>query len=191
MRTLLIGALAATLIGCSCPAPLQVDMSGCSQTDGFPCPRRTAEDAPIELKPSPAKVHYARKEVKPTLPKAGPLSAKIAESAKSAVSAKVDDPPAHQPPETPDSVVNKAKTAIAAKMENPASTEFQDMKRSMRKNTLQQYVDTVCGHVKGKKASGEDTGEMPFLYLVKEDDAYVVNGGPETAAATAYRNICN
>jgi len=61
----------------------------------------------------------------------------------------------------------------------------------MRKNTFQQNVDTICGHVKGKNASGEDTGEIPFLYLVKDDEAYVVTGGPETAAASAYRNICS
>jgi len=60
----------------------------------------------------------------------------------------------------------------------------------MRKNTFGQPVDTICGHVKGKKASGEGTGERPFLYLVKEDEAYVVDGNAESAAAAAYRNIC-
>ena len=39
-------------------------------------------------------------------------------------------------------------------------------------------------------ARHEDTGERPFLYLVKEDEAYVVDNNPESAAATAYRNIC-
>ena len=82
------------------------------------------------------------------------------------------------------------KPAIPAKMENPASVEFEDMKRAMRKNTFGQPVDTICGHLKAKKATGEDTGEKPFLYLVKEDEAYVVDNNPESAAATAYRNIC-
>ncbi|MBI5263573.1 MAG: hypothetical protein HY852_17330 [Bradyrhizobium sp.] len=76
-------------------------------------------------------------------------------------------------------------------MEDPASAEFGDMKRAIRRNTLGRPVDTICGRVRGRNASGEDTGERPFLYLVKEDDAYVVDGKPESAAAIAYRNICN
>ena len=63
-------------------------------------------------------------------------------------------------------------------MEDPASAEFEDMKRAIRKNTFGQPIDTICGRVKGKKVSGEDTGERPFLYLVKEDEAYVVDGNP-------------
>jgi len=98
--------------------------------------------------------------------------------------------PVSQPSETSDSVLKKAKTTIAAKMENPASAEFNDMNRAIRKNTFGQPIDTICGRVKGKKASGEDTGERPFLYLVKENEAYVVDGGPNSVAATAYRTIC-
>ena len=97
---------------------------------------------------------------------------------------------AGQPAEASDPVLKKAKTTVAAKMEDPASVEFEDMKRAMRKNTFGQPVDTICGHLRGKKATGEGTGERPFLYLVKEDEAYVVDNNPESAAATAYRNIC-
>jgi hypothetical protein len=62
----------------------------------------------------------------------------------------------------------------------------------MRKNVLGEPVDSICGHVKGKRASGEGTGDRPFLYLVKDDEAYVVvDGFAGSAAATAYRNICN
>ena len=93
--------------------------------------------------------------------------------------------------ESPDPVLNKAKISVAAKMEDPASAEFGDMKRAIRLNTLGRPTDTICGHVRGKNASGTDTGERPFLYLVKEDDAYVVAGKPDSAAAIAYRNICN
>jgi hypothetical protein len=65
------------------------------------------------------------------------------------------------------------------------------MKRVIRKNTLGKSVDTICGRVKGKKPSGEDTGDRPFLYLVTEDEAYVVDGPANSAAASAYRNICS
>ena len=76
MRTLLIGALAATLIGCSCVLPPQADVNGCVQANGLPCSARTAEDAPIELKPSSTKVHSARKEAKSKPPKNSSSSAK-------------------------------------------------------------------------------------------------------------------
>ncbi|MGB9065743.1 MAG: hypothetical protein WCC80_20530 [Pseudolabrys sp.] len=63
------------------------------------------------------------------------------------------------------------------------------MKRALRKNTFGQPTDTICGRVKGKRKSGERTGEMPFLYLVK---AYIVaDGNSESVAAVAYRTICN
>jgi hypothetical protein len=65
------------------------------------------------------------------------------------------------------------------------------MKRAMRKNTLGKSVDTICGRVKGKRVSGEGAGDWPFLYLVTEDEAYVVNGPANSAAASAYRNICS
>ena len=196
MRTLLIGALAATLIGCSCVLPPQADVNGCVQANGLPCSARTAEDAPIELKPSSTKVHSARKEAKSNLRKIvlhlrKPTLRTATEKAKSTSPAAVEDSAANQPAQTSNSIMSRAKMAIAAKLENPASAEFQDMKRAIRTNTLRQNIDTICGHVKGKNASGADTGEMAFLYLVKDDDAYIVSGGPETAAAAAYRNICN
>jgi hypothetical protein len=65
------------------------------------------------------------------------------------------------------------------------------MSRAMRTNARGESVDTICGYVKGKKVSGEGTGDWPFLYLVKEDEAYVVDGPPTSMAGIAYRNICN
>jgi len=64
------------------------------------------------------------------------------------------------------------------------------MKRAARKNTLGQPIDTICGYVKGKTSSDADVREMPFLYLVKEDEVYIVDGGADTMAAAAYSNIC-
>ena len=117
------------------------------------------------------------------------LAAKAAKPA--VIEAKVEAPASASPAETSDPVILKAKTTIAAKLEDPASAEFSEMKRAIRKNTFGKPVDTICGHVKGKKVSGEDTEDRPFLYLVKEDDAYVVNGPAGSAAASAYRNICS
>jgi hypothetical protein len=109
---------------------------------------------------------------------------------KTAVAAPVLAP--DRPAEVQDTVIDKAKAMVAAKLENPASAEFSDIKRAMRKNMLGHPVDTICGHVKGKNASGGETGDRPFLYLVNEDEAYVVVDGREnSAAAIAYRNICS
>ena len=44
---------------------------------------------------------------------------------------------------------------------------------------LDEPVDTICGYVKGKNASGGDTEEMPFLYIIRDDrdgEAYLVDG---------------
>jgi hypothetical protein len=252
MRTLLVGTLAATLVGCSCLLPPQVSMEACTDANGFACFDRAVASRPIEPKPESFKAnsatiktktaiaaktekpssdddrHLATKKAKSTVAPAkveppasgqpaepsGPVitMAKTAIAAKTEkpssddardkdlatkkakstlAAAKVEPPASGQPAEPSDPVITMAKTAIAAKLENPASAEFGEMKRAIRKNTFGQSVDTICGRVKGKKASGENTGDRPFLYLVKEDDAYVVDGLPGSAAATAYRNICN
>jgi hypothetical protein len=107
-----------------------------------------------------------------------------------ATTAKVEAAGSDQPSETPDQVMAQAKITVAAKLDDPASAEFGEMKRAMRTNTLGQSVDTICGRVKGKTASGEASEDRPFLYLVKDNEAYVVEGPPTSAAATAYRNIC-
>jgi hypothetical protein len=69
---------------------------------------------------------------------------------------------------------------------DPASAEFDDMKRAVRKDISGQPVDAICGHVKEKKGpSGR-----PFVYLVKEDKAYIDDGYPESVATTWYRAVC-
>ena len=75
-------------------------------------------------------------------------------------------------------------------METPASAEFVDLKRTIHENTFGQSFEVICGHVKGKKKSGEATGERPFLYFVKEDEAFIVGSNPNSMAAIAYRAHC-
>ena len=106
------------------------------------------------------------------------------------VGTKMGVPVSGQPSETSDAILKKAKATIAAKMEDAAAVDFVDVKRAIRKNTLGQPIDTICGHVKGKKPSGEEIGARQFLYLVREDEAYVVTGNQESVPAIAYRNIC-
>jgi hypothetical protein len=218
MRTLFVGALAATVVGCSCYVSPQTGFEACANGAGnwFACSDRTSFSQTTELEPAsldagPAKQRTksriaARTDKPPSarstdkIARATP-TAKPAASATQADPAQVDspqlDPPqtdrprAASPSESSDPILAKAKVMVAAKLEDPASAEFGEIRRAVRTNMLGQSVDTVCGHVKGKKPSGEATGDRPFLFLVKDSEAYVVDGPPTSIAATAYRNICN
>ena len=67
MRTLLVGALAATLVGCSCLLPPQASMEGCTDTNGLVCFDRMAASQPIEPKPASFKTESATTEIKSTM----------------------------------------------------------------------------------------------------------------------------
>jgi len=206
MRTLLICTLSAALLGCACPGAQQVRLAGCGAQG---CPQRVADNPPPEIKPAPAKPKVAAKKPvkfttatkatkKPSPAQPSKPPEKIEQKAVTANPMTPAAPPATPaappapPTDTSEAVVQKAKTKIAASIDEPASAEFNDMKRALRKNTFGQPIDTICGHVKGKKRSGENTGDLPFLYLVKEDTAYVVvDGNTDSVAAVAYRTICN
>ena len=199
MRMLAVGTLAATLVGCSCLLPPQENADICMDPSGFGCLNRTAASRPIEPTPAPTRTSSATTRARSAVaakaeePSTARVRDKPEPAAKptrpAAIEAKVETPASARPADDP--VIIKAKTTIAAKLEEPTSAEFAEMNRAIRKNTLGKSVDTICGRVKGKKASGEDTGDRPFLYLVKEDDAYVVDGPANSAAASAYRNICS
>ena len=111
------------------------------------------------------------------------------ESEKSTVGMNVNVPVSGQASEPFDPVLNKAKATVASKMEDPASVEFEDMTRAIRQSSIGP-VDTICGHVSGKKMSGGETGKRAFLYLVKGDIAFVDYGYPNSVAATAYFTTC-
>ena len=67
MRTLLIGALAATLVGCSCLLPPQAGIETCADANGFACFDRTAASQPIEPKPASFQTNSATIEIKSTI----------------------------------------------------------------------------------------------------------------------------
>jgi hypothetical protein len=172
------------LVGQEVPAAV-VGLVSTSAADSFPeLARLRTFRVPLSLRsPKTEKPSIAHVRDRPQ------LAEKKAKS--TLIEAKVEAPASGRSAATSDPVIIKAKTTIAAKLEDPASAEFGEMKLAFRKNTLGQSIDTICGRVKGKKASGEDTGERPFLYLVTEDEAYVVDGPANSAAASAYRNICS
>jgi hypothetical protein len=99
-------------------------------------------------------------------------------------------PPA-QLTDTAKPVIEKAKASIAVMMVNPASAEFYNLKRAVKK-MLDEPVDTICGYVKGKSASGGDIEEMPFLYIIRDDrdgEAYLVDGR-SYVAQTVHGVLC-
>jgi hypothetical protein len=67
MRTLLVGALAATLVGCSCLLPPQASIEGCTDANGFACFDRMAASQPIEPKPASFRIESATTEIKSTI----------------------------------------------------------------------------------------------------------------------------
>jgi hypothetical protein len=159
------------LIGCSCPIPPQVIQKACTSKGCF---YRTAAGSPIELKRASFNIDSGQSRQKTKTP----------------VATKMDVPASAQLSGVSDPILSKATSAVAAKMDDPASIEFEDMKRAVRKDTFGQPIDTICGHVRGKKASGEETGERPFLYVVGENKAFIDDGNPDSLGAIAYRAIC-
>jgi len=193
MGLLIIGVVAGILIAFGL-APSEASLQECAPQG---CLERATASPPTAPKPMVVRPHpatagaksvAATKSRKPSSARSGRRT-DLVQTAHAQT--RTDASATYRSAETSDSILNKAKLSVAAKMEDPASAEFGDMKRAIRMNTLGRPVDTICGHVRGKNASGTDTGERPFLYLVKEDDAYVVAGKADSAAAIAYRNICN
>jgi hypothetical protein len=192
MRILLIGALSAPLIGCACPPSPQATPKACTSKG---CLHRTSAGAPTEVRSAAFKPNPVAGTDKPSFSATTNSSAKSDSShddktgSSIAASRATRIDVSGQPSDVSDAVLQKAKSIVASKMEVPASAEFADMKRAMRTDVVGQSVDTICGHVKGKTAAGETTGERAFLYLVKDNVAFVDYGNPGVAA-DAYRNIC-
>jgi hypothetical protein len=104
MRTLLISALATTLVGCSYPLRPQTGTESCAHVNGFACFDRAAASQPIEPKPVSFKTNSGPLEIKPAM----------AAKTKKPSSARVRDK-AYLATKT------KKPTTIAAKTEPPAS----------------------------------------------------------------------
>ena len=202
MRTLLIGALIATLMGC-CRTPPQATLERCTAKN---CIQRTTANPQTEIKrvafkpsPAPANVKSIPDPAAAPVSTPEPAPAPAAQNDQTGLIGKRATPTINSPPdtsvpsqsaETLDAVVNKAKATTAATLADPEFAEFDDMKRAIRKDMLGQPVDSICGRIKVKRASGESISDRPFLYLVKEDKAFIDDGYPESVAATWYRAVC-
>ena len=104
MRTLLIGALAATLVGCNCHLPPQAGMESCADANKFACFDRADASQPIEPEPASFKTNSATTEIKSTS------------------AAKTEKPSPAYARDRADLAAKTAKsTTIAANVEHPAS----------------------------------------------------------------------
>ena len=178
MRTLFIGALALNLVGCAYA----------------PNPNQRA--ARIDSKPEISKGKTQSKLTNPQTRSSAQFGKnKAAARATYTVASKEAAP--LQPAQlnstvgTAEPAFERAKASIAAILMNPASAEFYNLKRAVKK-LLDESVDTICGYVKGKNASGVDTGEMAFLYIIRDDrdgEAYLVDGTSYTAQ-TVHGVLC-
>jgi len=186
---LLLGALIASLMGC-CRTPPQATLERCT-TKG--CVQRTAANPQTEIKRVAFKTSLAPAIIKSTTAPAKPESTEPADqtglTATPVISPTPDTPAPGRSNETLEAVVNKAKATTAAILADPESAEFDDMKRAIRKGMSGQSVDSICGRVKEKRA-GESISDRPFLYLVKEDKAYIDDGNSVSVGATWYRGVC-
>src|SRR6266436_9347655 len=135
MRTLLVGTMAATLVGCSCLFPPQSVMDACTDANMLSCFDRTVANQPIELKPASFKANSATTKAK-LAAKTEKLSSDddrdkhhlATKKAKSTMAAvKVEPPPASAQPAQPSNpVITIATTESAAKMEKPSSDDERD-----------------------------------------------------------------
>jgi hypothetical protein len=201
MKALLIGVLAATLVGCSNSLLPQASMEACTGPNGFGGLNKMAANRPVDPAPTSSTTYSAAAKVKSTIAVRAEerLTAAVRDSRQPAektptstlIEAKVEPPASDRSAETSDPVIAKAKTTIAAKLKDPASVEFIEVKRAIRKNMVGQPVDTICGRVKVKIASDDEAGIRPCVYFVKGDAGFVVYGLGGSATATAYRSICS
>jgi hypothetical protein len=129
MRTLLIGALVATLLGCSCPLPPQAGLESCIDANGFACFSRMAAGQPIEPKPASFKTDSAEIEIKSTIakterPSSAHLPDRVGPARKTArptpIAAKVE-PPAPRIPPPPRSLQTRPQPASNAAADSDAT----------------------------------------------------------------------
>ena len=154
MRTLLVGALIASLMGC-CRTPPQAILERCT-TKG--CVQRTAAKPQTEIKrvafkisPAPANIKSATAPA-PAQPETTDQTGLIGKNAAPVISPTPDIPVPGQSNETSEAVMNKAKATTASILADPESAEFDDMKRAMRNGMSGQPVDSICGRVIEKNA---------------------------------------
>jgi len=185
MRALLVSALAAILVGCTHARPSDTH----ARPSGLAAAQFDSRPAEFKAAPQHGKAVIPANGQHPRSIRLGRKTDPVGKRAKHTTRAKTSPPAYARLNGKPDRATEKAKAAIAKIMDVPASAKFGKMTRAL-KNQRSESLDTICGYVKGKNAAGRDTGEMPFLYIVHHDEAYLVDGR-SPASDTIYHSLCN
>ena len=156
MRTLLIGALAATLIGCSRQPPPQTAIGSCTVVNGFACHEQTA-GPPIELASS--RIHSAATDSKSV----GARKTEMASSARhrARLASKIAKP-----------------TTIPAKAEPPASRTSPPIGSS---NTPLKSAGSAANATDSKTTRGDVAVAHPTVGIARSDTRMIE---AQVAAAT-------
>lgn len=209
LRSLVIGTLAATLVGCSCFAPQQqvqqalLTETTCTEAGGIAC-SDVDGSAPNISTPLVLHDHPVAKTKTATAKKESPQyrnkvntrtkNAKSKFEPKTHISSSVqaDDKSKHAPLPTAeaktdtsqssslDDMIRKAKAAIAAKIQNQ-NVEFIETVRGTEKDALgKSSVDIICGHIR------RDNADIPFIYIVQKDQAFI---GDMIGTTEAYKYL--
>ena len=138
MRVLLIGVLAATLVGCNCLLPPQASIEACPVANGLACFDRTAASQAIEPEPASFKTNSATTEVKST------------------IAAETEKPSSAQPSDRAHLATKTARsTMIAAKVEPPASRIPLPKKRLQPASNAAADSDTTRANIAASHPTGD------------------------------------
>ncbi len=161
MGLLLIGLVAGMLIGYGMPPSTQANLQMCGSKICFDgsVPPQAEPKASAPTPDTAAKATKAATAAKPEKRSPPRRDTRVARGKNPPPKAMEDRAAAGG---TSEAVLSKAKMSVAAKMEDPASAEFTDAKRAIRKNTLGRSVDTICGHVRGKRRRARTPGRSHF-----------------------------
>lgn len=187
MRTLLVGTLAATLVGCSCPLRQQTDANSCADVNGYRCFDRTAARDPIEPAPVSFKTDSAPLETKPAIAvktekpsavrasdRAGHRDLKIAKS--TMVAAKVEPPASRIPLSTPTPAkIEPAKTR-SLDGQLPASNTADDAVANSSTRATRERVESA-------------TAVAELLTVATLDHAETHTDGQETASEQPNKTV--
>jgi hypothetical protein len=123
VKTVLVGALAATLVGCSCPLRQQAtSFDSCADANGLTCLDRTAASQSIEPKPVSFTTSSAPLEIKPAIAANARDRAHLdVKMAKSTMIAAKAEPPAPRIPPSPHSLNTRLQPASNAAADSSAT----------------------------------------------------------------------
>ena len=207
MRPLVVSALTATLVGCSCFAPQQQAqplVTVCTEADGFACSDGdvSAPNTPLVLHDHPVpktktataknenlqshtktdtriKNAKSKFELKTDVPSSVQVEDKSKHSQSPIAEAKTDTSRSSSIDDN-DPVIRKAKAAIAAKIKK-RNVVFVETVRGTEKDAFgKSSIDIICGHIR------QENVDVPFVYIVQKDEAYI---GDMMGTTEAYKYL--